>query len=118
VSDISLGPGIGVFAGALLTLAVGAVFLVTGVVVGFATRLQSGERRSARILRCCAAAFVCLAVGALFFGLASICGPQALRRLDDWTLEIPVMGLGLGLTTVVALAIARRARRRAARPSP
>ena len=109
MSDISLGPGLGVFVGGLLTLAAGAVLLMIGLVVGIVTRLQPGERRSVRILHRCAGALVCLAVGALFLGLASTCGPEALRRLDDWTLDIPVIGVALGLTTIIALATARRA---------
>jgi hypothetical protein len=109
VSDISLGPGLGVFIGALLTLAAGAVLLMIGLVVGIVTRVQPGEWRSARILRCCAGALVCLAVGALFFLLGGACGPDALRCLDDWTLDIPIIGVALGLTTVIAQMTARRA---------
>jgi hypothetical protein len=99
----------GVFLGALLTLAAGAVLLVIGLVVGIVTRLQPGERRSARVLRCCAGPLACLAVGAMFFYLAGACGPEALRRLDDWTFDIPVIGVALGLTTAIAIATARRA---------
>jgi hypothetical protein len=109
VSDISLGPGLGGFVGGLLTLAAGAVLLMIGLVVGIVTRLQPGERRSIRILRRCAGALVCLAVGALFLGLAPTCGSEALRRLDDWTLDIPIIGVSLGLATIIALATARRA---------
>jgi hypothetical protein len=109
VSDISLGPGIGVFVGLLLTLAAGAAWLVIGLVVGAVTRLQPGERRSARLLRCCAGALVCFAVGGVFFCLCAIGGTEALRRLDEWMLDIPVIGIALGLTAAIAIATARRA---------
>jgi hypothetical protein len=109
VSDISLGPGIGVVLGALATLAAGAVLLVIGLVVGAVTRLQPGERRSARVLRCCAGALVCFVVGGMFFFFGGALGREALRRLDEWVLDIPVIGVALGLTTGIAIATARRA---------
>jgi hypothetical protein len=98
----------------MLALAAGAVLLVIGLVVGVVTPLQPGQRRSTRVLRCCAAAFVCLAVGAFFFFLASTCGAETLGRLDDWTLYIPGIGVALGLTTAIVLASAGRTSRRAA----
>jgi hypothetical protein len=109
VSDISLGPGLGVFFGALLTLAAGAVLLAIGLIVGITTRLPPGLGRAVRILRCCAGAVVCLAVGGLFFLLGGACSREALGRLDDWVLDIPIIGVALGLTTVIALVTARRA---------
>ena len=109
MSDISLGPGIGVVVGLMLTLAAGAAWLVIGLVVGAVTRLPPGDRRAPRVLRCCAGALVCLAVGGVFLCLCAAGGTEALRRFDEWMLDIPVIGVALGLTTAIAIATARRA---------
>jgi hypothetical protein len=110
VSDISLGPGIGVALGAFLTLAAGGVLLVVAILAGLLSPPGS-ERRAARALRFSAGPLACLAVAALFLGLASLCDRPGLERLDAWSLTVPVLGIAAAATTTIALSTARRARR-------
>jgi hypothetical protein len=110
VSDISLGPGIGVALGAFLTLAAGGILLVIALLAGLLSPPGS-ERRAARALRFSAGPLACLAAGALFLGLASLCDNPGLERLDAWSLTVPVVGIAAAATTAIALSTARRARR-------
>jgi hypothetical protein len=110
VSDISLGPGIGVALGAFLTLAAGGVLLLVAILVGLLSPPGS-ERRATRALRFSAGPLACLVVAAVFLGLASLCEKPGLERLDAWSLTVPVLGIAAAATTTIALATARRARR-------
>ena len=115
VSDISLGPGIGVAVGFLLTLLAAGALVIGGIVVATATPLAPGERRWQRILRCCTASLVCLGIGFAYLGLGAVVDNPTEARLDDWAFGVPIADVTLGVAASVALSVRRR--RRAASPT-
>jgi hypothetical protein len=109
VSDISLGPGLGVAVGFILTVFASGALLIVGILVATATHLAPGEQRWRRILRCCTPAFTCFGVGLAYLALGALVDSATEARVDNWAFGVPFAGVALGVA--VGFALARRRRR-------
>jgi hypothetical protein len=107
VSDISLGPGIGVALGLYATIAAAIVMLAVAVI---APMFGPREGRLGRGLRYAAGSVACFAVGVLYLAVASSRGDASLKYFDEWCADVPSIGVALGSTTIIALETARRVR--------
>jgi hypothetical protein len=111
VSDISLGPGLGVAVGFLLTAFAAGALIIVGLLVATATSLAPGERRWQRIVRCCIPALVCFGVGLAYLVMGGLVETATEARMDDWAFGVPVAAVTLGVGVGVVLARRRRRRR-------
>jgi hypothetical protein len=109
VSDISLGPGIGVVVFSILTFLIGLALLLFTALAALLTAAR-GERRLPRVARFSVGPLTCLVLGVAFF-LLQAADRDELARLDDWSFAFPIIGVAAAASAAVALATARRVRR-------
>ena len=109
MSDISMGPWLGVLMGGVFTLILGGVLFILAAIAGLL--FVRGASLRSRVLRFTAGPLACLGCTAAFLLIAGLLERPTLFRLGEWYRAMPVVGLGIAVVTTVTSELTRRRRK-------
>lgn len=108
MSDVALGPKLGVMLGGVLALALGVVLLLGAATIG--ALLVKNSSWPARLFRYSAGPLACIGSAVAFLIIVQFLSTPMLWWLDARFKALPLVGLAVGLGTTLATELRRRQR--------